>query len=248
MANFLTLTNLALTRLNEVLLTSSTFSTATGPQADMQNAVNAAIADISRREQQWPFNYSKQTFTTTPGTQEYTPPSTVKVIKWSTFGITANPTASPAIIASTLYEADYNTWAMRRRPTDQNLSNTQWTVPTGVIKGDDGNIILTPPPGDPNNSMQTYNIYYDAWADPAAMVLYSDTCSIPDIYNYVITDGAMYYGYNFRSDVAARAEAKMKFDQGITEMQRQLIKPTDSFKSLQIVNQRTFNSIPSRFW
>lgn len=214
----------------------------------MQNSVNAAVADISRREMQWPFNYSKQTFVTSPGVQEYTPPSNVKVIKWSTFGISANPSSTPTIQASTLIEVDYNNWAQNIRPTDQNLLSNQWTIPTIVVKGDDGNIILSRPPGDPQNALQTYNMYYDAWADPAAFVNPTDVCPIPDIYNYVIVDGAMYYGYDFRSDVGARQEAKNKFEQGITEMQRVLIKPTDAFKSTQIVNQRTFNSIPSRYW
>lgn len=248
MATYLTLVNLALTRLNEVLLTSATFSQATGPQAQMQIAVNAAIFDISRREQQWPFNYVKQSFTTTPGTQEYTPPSNVKVIKWSTFGITPNPSASPAITARTLWEADYNQYARTQRPMDQNMLSTQWSVPMAVIKGDDGSIILSPPPGDPTNPAQTYNMYYDSWADSAAMAAYTDTCAIPDIYNYVIVDGAMYYGYDFRSDIGARQEAKNKFDEGITEMQRELIKPTDSFQSTQLIQSRSYNSIPSRYW
>lgn len=214
----------------------------------MQNAINAAIFDISRREQQWPFNYAQQSFTTVPGQQEYTPPAGVKVIKWLTFGITANPTASPPIVAATLDELDYNLWVLTTRARDQNISSNQWSAPNYVIKGDDGNIILSPPPGDPSNALQTYGMYYDAWADPAALALYSDTSAIPDIYNYVICDGAMYYGYDFRSDTGARQEAKAKFDQGIVEMQRELIKPTDSFQSSQIVNNRTFNSIPSRWW
>lgn len=248
MATFLTLVNLALTRLNEVLLTSATFSQATGPQAQMQIAVNSAIFDISRREQQWPFNYVRNTFTTTPGVQEYTPPSTVKIIKWSTFGISANTNSTPPISARTLWEADYNQYARTQRPLDQNLLSTQWSVPTTVVKGDDGNIILTPPPGDGTNALQTYDIYYDSWADPPALAAYSDTCSIPDIYNYVITDGSMYYGYDFRSDVGARQEARNKFDEGITEMQRELIKPTDAFQSTQLIQGRSYNSIPSRYW
>lgn len=242
MATYLTLTNLALARINEVQLTSATFSSAAGPQLDMQNAVNATIYDISRREQQWPFNYSAQNFNTVAGTQEYTPPSNVKVIKWLTFGVSPNLNSTPPIAATTLAEVDYNIWATRRRPIDQNLLPTQYGPPQAVIKGDDGNIIVTPPPDT------VYNITYDAWADPVALVNYYDTCSIPDIYNYVIVDGILYYGYAFRSDVAAKMEAKLKFDTGIMEMQRELIKPTDAFQSAQIVNQRSFNSIPSRFW
>ena len=94
---YMTLVNLALGRLNETLLTSASFSSPVGPQLAMQTAVNAAISDICRRYQLWPFNYGKQTFTTqastatTSGTgaiyNEYTPPATVTSIKWNTFGI-----------------------------------------------------------------------------------------------------------------------------------------------------------------
>lgn len=241
MATFLTLTNLVLGRLNEALLTSSNFSTASGPQLVIQNAVNAAVSDISRRQQEWPFNYGKQNFNTVIGQQEYTPPPTVTTIKWSTFGVLRNDAASPPIVAATLYELDYNQWAKSKRSQDLQAATTQWTVPNAVVKGDDGNIILTGIPG------QVMNIYYDAWANPAAMVNWNDTCPIPDVYNYVIGDGTIWYGYDFRSDQQSQDRAKAKFDAGVAEMQRQLIKPTDGFKSTMIVNQRTYNSIPSRY-
>lgn len=241
MATFMTLVNLVLGRTNEVLLTNGTFSSATGPQLNLQNAVNAAVLDICRREQQWPFIYAQQTLTTVIGQQEYTPSAQIRSIKWNTFGIVRNDAANPAIVASNLAEMDYNLWATRRRSSDQQLATSQYNTPTNVIKGDDGNIILSPPP------KQVMTITYDAWATPLSMVNYNDTCVVPDDYNYIIGDGAMYYGYDFRGDEAAKMDTKMKFDSGIKEMQRQLIKPVDSFKSTQVINNRTFNSIPSRF-
>lgn len=246
MANYLTLVNLALGRINEVQLNSGTFASALGPQLAMQTAVNATIFDISRRYQQWPFNYGRQTFNTTASVtasiaNEYTPPSTVTVIKWSTFGITRNDSATPPIVASTLSEVDYNLWAKRIRPLDLQISTGGFSQPRYVIKGDNGNIILSPPPDT------IYSIYYDAWSDPTALSAWSDTCSIPDKFNYVIVDGAIYYGYDFRSDQAAQDRAKKKFDDGVQEMLRELVKPADGFQSTMISNNRTFNSIPSRF-
>lgn len=243
---FLTLTNLALGQINEVLLTSSTFPGATGPQLSMQNAVNAAIFDISRRYQQWPFNYGQKTFNTVASItgsiqNEYTPPSTVTIIKWNTFGITRNDAAVPPVVASSLTEVDYNMWAARIRPLDLQLSTGQFSQPRYVIKGDDGNIILSSPPD------RVYTVYYDAWSDPTALALYSDTCVIPDKYNYVIRDGALWYGYDFRSDQAAQDRQKKKFDDGVNEMLRELVKPATGFQSTLISNNKTFNSIPSRF-
>ena len=246
MATFLTLTNLALGRINEVLLNSATFGSASGPQLVMQTAINATIADISRRYQQWPFNYGKQTFNTVASitgaiNNEYTPPSTVTAIKWNTFGVQRNDSATPPIVATTLTDIDYNLWAARIRPQDLQLSTGDFSQPRYVIKGDDGNIILSPPPDT------VYTIYYDAWSDPIALANYNDVCTVPDKYNYVIVDGAMYYGYDFRSDQAAQDRAKTKFDNGVQEMLRELVKPSSGFQSTLIQNNRTFNSIPSRF-
>lgn len=212
----------------------------------MQIAINAAISDINRRYQQWPFNYGKQTFNTVASVtgsiqNEYTPPSTVTIIKWSTFGIQRNDSAVPPIVATTLTELDYNLWAARMRPQDLQLSTGNFSTPRYVIKGDDGNIILSSPPDT------VYTVYYDAWSDPLALVNFSDTCAIPDKYNYVLVDGAMYYGYDFRSDQGAQDRAKVKFDSGVQEMLRELVKPTNGFQSTLIQNNRTFNSIPSRF-
>lgn len=253
MATFLTLVNLALARINETQLNSSTFSTvASGPALAMIQACNATVADINRREQQWPFNYGKQTFPTIASTvtgvspsvvvninNEYTPPSGVTTIKWSTFGVQRNDNVTPAIVASNLHEMDYNAWATRVRPRDLQLSS--FRQPEFVIKGDDGQIILSPPPD------RVYTIYYDGWSNQAAMVNYNDTCNVPDLFNYIIVDGMIYYGYDFRSDEGAMDRAKKKFDDGVAEMQKQLIKPTDGFQSTQIVNTRTYNSIPSRY-
>lgn len=246
MANYLTLVNLALGRINEIQLTSATFASAVGPQLSMQTAINAAVFDISRRYQQWPFNYGKQTFTTTPSltgaiANEYTPPASVTIIKWDTFGIQRDDSATPPIVSSTLSEVDYNLWAKRIRPLDLQLSTGGFNTPRYVVKGDDGNIILSPPPD------VAYTIFYDAWSDPTAMVGYNDACVIPDKYNYLLVDGAIFYGYDFRSDQAAQDRAKAKFDSGVQEMLRELVKPTNGFQSTMIVNNRTYNSIPSRF-
>lgn len=246
MATYLTLVNLALGRINEVQLTSGTFAAATGPQLAMQTAINAAIFDISRRYQQWPFNYGQQTFATTASitgaiANEYTPPPTVTIIKWDTFGVQRDDSATPPIVSATLSPVDYNLWAKRIRPLDLQISTGGFSQPRYVIKGGDGNIILSPPPDT------IYTIYYDAWSDPTALALFSDACVIPDKYNYVLVDGAIYYGYDFRSDQAAQDRAKTKFDSGVQEMLRELVKPAGEFQSTMITNNRTFNSIPSRF-
>ena len=82
--SYLTLTNKVIARLNEVALTSSTFSSARGIQIQCQNAVNEAIRFINQREFNYPFNNTTATKSLTPGTVRYSLPSSTKTIDYIT--------------------------------------------------------------------------------------------------------------------------------------------------------------------
>ena len=64
---FLSLTNDVITRMNEVTLTSTNFTSARGVQVQCQNAVNEAIRYINQREFGYSFNHAQNTSTLTPG-------------------------------------------------------------------------------------------------------------------------------------------------------------------------------------
>ena len=89
---FLTLTNGVLARLNEVQLTSTTFSTARGIQVQAQNAVNEAIRYINQKEFSYPFNHATNTSTLVPGTFKYTVPTSTKHIDYHTARIVKDTT------------------------------------------------------------------------------------------------------------------------------------------------------------
>jgi len=89
---FLTLTNSVLARLNEVQLTSATFSNARGIQVQAQNAVNEAIRYINQKEFSYPFNHATNTSTLVPGTFKYTVPTSTKHIDYNTARIGKNTT------------------------------------------------------------------------------------------------------------------------------------------------------------
>ena len=59
---YLTLTNKVLARLNEVELTSSTFTSARGIQTQAKTAINEAVRYINQREFNYPFNHAKTLF------------------------------------------------------------------------------------------------------------------------------------------------------------------------------------------
>jgi hypothetical protein len=85
MANYLTLVNNVLNELNEVELTSTTFSSSRGVQTMVKNVVNKAINDIYNAEIEWPFLIQNQTDTLVAGTQEYSLPSDFRKVDWDSF-------------------------------------------------------------------------------------------------------------------------------------------------------------------
>ena len=81
---FLTLTNSVITRMNEVELTSSTFSSSRGVQTQCKNAVNEAIRYINQREFGYSFNHATNTSTLVPGKVRYDLPTSTKSIDYTT--------------------------------------------------------------------------------------------------------------------------------------------------------------------
>jgi len=84
---YLTLTNKVIARLNEVALTSTTFSSARGIQVQCQNAVNEAVRYINQKEFQYPFNHATDTEVLTAGVVRYSVAATTKTVDYNTFRI-----------------------------------------------------------------------------------------------------------------------------------------------------------------
>ena len=82
---YLTLTNNTLARLNEVQLTSTTFTSARGIQVQAKNAVNESIRYINQKEFSYPFNHATETKTLTAGTVRYSLPTSTKHVDYNTF-------------------------------------------------------------------------------------------------------------------------------------------------------------------
>ena len=81
---FLSLTNSVITRMNEVELTSSNFTSARGVQIQCKNAVNEAIRYINQREFGYSFNHANNSSTLVAGQCRYTVPTSTKSIDYST--------------------------------------------------------------------------------------------------------------------------------------------------------------------
>lgn len=86
--NYLGLVNRALKPLNEVVLNSANFDTAEGVYADARDAVNQALFDVyTYKNVLWPFLFSELTFQTERGIIEYSKPSGVSKVDWSSFTV-----------------------------------------------------------------------------------------------------------------------------------------------------------------
>ena len=85
MANYLTLVNNVLNELNEVELTSTTFTSSRGVQTMVKNVINKAINDVYNSEIEWHFLIQTQTDSLVAGTQEYDLPSDFRKVDWDSF-------------------------------------------------------------------------------------------------------------------------------------------------------------------
>jgi len=89
---FLSLTNSVITRMNEVELTSSNFTSARGVQIQCKNAVNEAIRYINQREFGYSFNHATNTESLVPGKVRYTLPTSTKSVDYNTVRIKKSTT------------------------------------------------------------------------------------------------------------------------------------------------------------
>lgn len=222
-STFLTLTNRALRRLNEVELTASNFANATGFQALAKDAVNDAIHFINQEEFQWPFNHTEgtQVMTVSPSiVQKYALPTGFKDVDWQTFFLQRDSGLSTPVEGRHLRLKTYDEWVRHFRSDDEQIianvgSGTYF--PKLIIPTQDESFIVSPPPS------QAYTIKYEYWAPPTVLVNDTDTTNIPSRFDRVIIDGAMMEAYMFRENLEASNVAQSKFLRGIAHMRTQLI-------------------------
>ena len=119
---YLTLTNKVIARLNEVALTSTTFSSARGIQVQCQNAINESIRFINQREFNYPFNHDTETKTLTAGVVRYSLPTSTKTVDYNTFRIVKNSTLANG--GYKLGQLDYNDYINRVVSQEDEINST----------------------------------------------------------------------------------------------------------------------------
>jgi len=114
---FLSLTNDVITRMNEVVLTSTTFANARGVQVQCQNAVNESIRYINQREFGYSFNHAQNSSTLTPGVARYSLPTSTKSVDYNTARIKKDDDLNSA--GNNLTSLNYNEYIDKDYPNEE---------------------------------------------------------------------------------------------------------------------------------
>ena len=119
---YLTLTNKVIARLNEVALTSTTFSSARGIQVQCQNSVNESIRYINQKEFQYPFNHATDTEVLTAGVVRYSVPTSTKTVDYNTFRVIKD--SDLAVTGGRLKILNYNDYVNNFITQEDEINNT----------------------------------------------------------------------------------------------------------------------------
>lgn len=213
-------------RLNEVELTTSNFSTATGYYSFAKDAVNSSIRHINQEEFEWPWNHVEETEVLVPGTARYGFPYDAKTINLNTFRIKRDNALG--IGTHKLKVLAYEEYLDKYADSEYNSSTDSRSTPTHVARTPSRELVLYPTPD------KEYELVYEYFRTGYDLESHDDVPSLPEQYRYVIVDGAMYYVYQFRGDMQAAQLSLNKFEQGIKQLRSIHINRTDYLRDTRV--------------
>lgn len=225
-------------RLNEVELTSGTFSNAKGFYSQVKDSVNSSLRDIQQNCHEWPFNHVLAEETLTAGTTRYAFPNDAGSIDFDTFRIKESTTFGNATVklGVVAYE-DYLENSVGQEYGD-NTSKRQ--LPSAVFQTTSLEWGVTPPPD------QDYEAVYEYYRVPVDLENVTDVPSVPERFRHVIIDGAMYHAYMFRSNEQAANLAKAKFEEGLKRMRTILVNRYTYMRSTAVMNSGSSSAFGDR--
>lgn len=223
---FIDLCNTTLRRLNEVEISEAGFSTTRGVQSLVKDAVKNSINNINQKHFEWPFNAAQETATLTVGATEYSFPSTFKTIDWSSFQII--PDGTYETTNSRLRYIDRDEWYAKYRDSDDDAASTGISKPEYVFNAHGFGFGVSPAPD------ATYRIQFRYFLNETTLDAYNDTTTIPDVFKYVIVDGAIYHLYMFRDNTEQAQVAYQVFEQGIGRMRTLYINHQDYIRDTRV--------------
>jgi hypothetical protein len=210
-STYISLCNQVLRRLNEVEVAEGAFDSVTGVQALVKDAVKAAVAKINQAEFEWPFNAAEETDTLVVGQEEYSWPSFYKIADWNSFQIQED--TALGVSYTTLKYIERDEWYKNHRDNDYSSGTDGISVPRFVFPSHGNGYGVSP---SPDKAYTLKFRYYQNYSDISAA---DDVTRIPDSYDTVLVDGALYHLYMFKDNLESSQASFMAFEKGIKDLQ-----------------------------
>jgi hypothetical protein len=210
-STYISLCNQVLRRLNEVEVAEGAFDSVTGVQALVKDAVKAAVAKINQAEFEWPFNAAEETDTLVVGQDEYSWPSFYKIADFNSFQIQED--TALGVSYTTLKYIERDEWYKKHRDNDYASGSNGISVPRYIFPSHGNGYGVSP---SPDKAYTLKFRYYQNYSDISAA---DDVTRIPDSYDTVLVDGALYHLYMFKDNLESSQASFMAFEQGIKDLQ-----------------------------
>ena len=210
-STYISLCNQVLRRLNEVEVAEGAFDSVTGVQALVKDAVKAAVAKINQAEFEWPFNAAEETDKLVVGQEEYSWPSFYKIADWNSFQIQED--TAQGVSYTTLKYIERDEWYKNHRDNDYSSGTDGISVPRFVFPSHGNGYGVSP---SPDKAYTLKFRYYQNYSDISAA---DDVTRIPDSYDTVLVDGALYHLYMFKDNLESSQASFMAFEKGIKDLQ-----------------------------
>jgi len=239
---YLSLTNEVLREINEIQLTSGTFSGAVGIQAFVKESINRSIFDIANEEPQLPFFaaaasggtdpfYGNVTVASVAGQRWYTlkaDSSSITTdyasIDWDDFYITTISVSgeSAPYVSKGLRYINLTDWRryLRDNENADDADTQNYGEPKYVIRSPDHRKFGLSPIPD-----KVYNVHFYAYTIPTALSAHSDAMVLPDQYGPVITAKTRYYVHQFKEQLQQASFAMDDYKKGMRNMKNNLVNP-----------------------
>jgi len=224
--DYISLVNDINRRLNEVELTTSNFTTATGYYSFAKDSINASIRHINQEEFEWPWNHVEETEVLAVGEVRYSMPHDSKTINMNTFRIKRNSGLNVKTVK--LKVLTYEEWLDKHADSEYNSSSSTFGTPTHIVRTPSRELIFYPAPD------KEYEVVYEYFRVGFELESATDVPNLPEQYKHTIVDGAMYYVYQFRGDNQAAQLALQKFEQGIKQLRSLHINRTEYLRDTRV--------------
>ena len=236
---YLDLCNTILRELNEVELTSSTFTSALGIQKFIKDTINRAYFDICNAEDKWnflsvgdPLNdyYGNAVIETVAGTRWYDLQSAQTLLNQYSFidydniviteeGVSGKTAPFEIFKLQPLSLSNWQRLYGVQEAKDK--SDTQsYGIPRRVIRGPANDKIGFSPIPD-----GVYKVYFYAYAQPTELTASTDTVVFPKQYTSVLLARARYYVHQFKDNMSQAQLSEVEFQKGLRTMREQLLEP-----------------------